>query len=75
MAGSHQFTPSSAWAQGSHVVVASRGRRGVRARGDRVTRSGGAGRGEGCFLSPPWRPGPGGRAGRARGQASPPTQG
>ena len=74
-AGSHQLTPSSARAQGSHVVVASRGRRGVRARGDGVTRFGGAGGGEGCSLSPHPGPGPDGRAGRARGQAGPPAQG
>uniref|UniRef100_A0A7N5P641 E3 SUMO-protein ligase PIAS4 n=1 Tax=Ailuropoda melanoleuca TaxID=9646 RepID=A0A7N5P641_AILME len=61
-------TPSSAGAQGSHVVVASRGRRGVRARGDGVTRFGGAGGGRGVISSP--SPGPG--AARARGRSKGP---
>lgn len=62
-AGSHQLTPSSARALGSHVVVASRGRRGVWARGDGVTSFGGAGRGEGALC-----PLPGGQ-GRAAARA------
>lgn len=65
-AGSHQFTPSSAGAQGSHVVVASRGRRGVRAKGDGVTRFGGAGGGRRVLSAP--SPGPGAARPRGRGK-------
>lgn len=64
--------PNSGFARGSGVKGKEGG---VRARGDGVTRFGGAGGGEGCVLPPFRGPGPGGRAGRARGQAGPPTQG
>lgn len=76
-AGSHQLTPSSARAQGSHVVVASRGRRGVRARGDGVTRFGGAGGGERCSLPPLRGPGlgPGGPRGQGKGPGQSPHPG
>lgn len=67
-AGSHQLTPSSAGAQGSHVVVASRGRRGVRARGDGVTRFGGAGGGRGVLSAPS----PGAGVARLRGRGKGP---